>query len=260
MRLKTIITYLENKFPPYMKEEWDNVGLMVGDREQDIKKIQLSLDVTDTVIEHAINNKMDLIITHHPLIFKGINKINSDSSLGRKILKLIKNNIAVYSLHTNLDSGRDGINDYIMKLIFGFENSEILDKKDNENYGIGRVITLDKIYTGKEILELLKEKLSLKNIVTVNLAKDKEIKKIAIITGSGGSYWRKIKANNIDLFITGDIKYHEALDMREEGVSAVDIGHFESEHIFVNIIKELLDNRFDGEIKIFNDGPILNKE
>lgn len=259
MKLRAIIREIEDRYPLYLREEWDNVGLIVGDREKEIEKIQLSLDATEDTIENAIKNNVDLIITHHPLIFKEISRINSDSVLGRKILKLIKNDIAVYSLHTNLDSAKDGLNDWIVKKVFGIEESDILDKKNGE-YGIGRVVTLEESWTGEGIIEVLKDKLSLENISIVNLDLKKNIKKIGIVTGAGGSYWRKGKDSKIDLLITGDIKYHEALDMKENGMSAIDIGHFESEHIFSDIIKELLRDRFDGGVIVFNDGPILIKK
>ena len=103
MKLKDIINCLESKFPRTAAESWDNVGLMVGSRGSEIKKIQISLDATMKVVDNAVEQGADLIITHHPLIFSPVKNINSDTLLGRKLLKLIENKIAVYSLHTNLD-------------------------------------------------------------------------------------------------------------------------------------------------------------
>lgn len=131
MKLKTLVKKIENKYPLNLAYEWDNVGVLVGDFNANINKIMVSLEANEEVIDEAIKNNVDLIITHHPFIFKKINKINTDDLKGRLIHKLIKNDIALYSMHTNFDIAFDGLNDYFME-IMGFKDSKILEETKSE--------------------------------------------------------------------------------------------------------------------------------
>lgn len=255
MKLKDIMRILEENFPIKNSEEWDNIGLLVGNAENEIKKVQFSIDVTLNAIDNAINNSVDLIIAHHPIIFKAIKNIKEDNVLGKKLIKLIKNNISVYCLHTNLDSTLGGLNDYILEKL-EIKESKILDFEENNNFGIGRIYTLDKKINLEDYIEKLKEKLEIKNLRLISNDLNKEIKKIALINGSAMSYWRKAKLKNVDLFITGDITYHDALDALENNLSVIDFGHFESEHFFFEILEKKLKN-LNLEFSIYNDGPIF---
>ncbi|MGL6025143.1 MAG: Nif3-like dinuclear metal center hexameric protein [Cetobacterium sp.] len=261
MKLSKLINFLENKFPLNLAEEWDNVGLLVGRRDSEITGILLSLDLTDDVIDKAIESHLNLIITHHPLIFKPVKNINSDTLIGRKIIKLIENGIAVYSMHTNLDSSKSGLNDFLGEDILGFKDGKILERleKNDREYGIGRVYKLDETISLEKLLNTLKEKLTLDSITFVKAKKLKDIKKIALVSGSGASYWRKAKKAGAEVLITGDVKYHEAMDAREENFTIIDIGHFESEHIFSNLISDLLKKEFEISVTTFNDGPVFQK-
>ncbi|MGL4914075.1 MAG: Nif3-like dinuclear metal center hexameric protein [Romboutsia sp.] len=131
MNLKTLIKKIESKYPLNLAYDWDNVGLLVGDFNMDVKKVLVVLEANEKVIDEAIENNIDLIITHHPFIFKKINKINTSDLKGRLIHRLIKNDIGLYSMHTNFDIAFDGLNDYFMELM-GFENCKILDVTNNE--------------------------------------------------------------------------------------------------------------------------------
>lgn len=259
MILNEIIKVLEKRFPISNKEEWDNVGLMVGRRKREVKKIQLSLDVTTASLENAIKNNVDLIISHHPMIFSGVKKVNSDTILGEKILTAIENNIAIYSLHTNLDSTEGGLNDYVGEKL-NLKNGKIIDEVNNENFGIGRIYSLENKITFEEFVEKIKSIFLTNNLrVVKNQDEELYIKKIAIVNGSGSSYWRKAKKMGADLLITGDIKYHEALDSLEEGFCMIDIGHYETEHFFGDLIRKELEIFNDIEIIDFNDKPVFNK-
>lgn len=255
MITKEIIKSLEEKFPKELAEEWDNVGLLVGDNKREVKKIQLSLDATENAIDHAIKNGVDMLVTHHPMIFKGIKNIDYSTVLGRKIIKLIENKINLYTLHTNLDSAKNGLNDYILRQL-EVEESKILDENiELEENGIGRVYKLKNEILLSEYIEFLKNKLDIENVKVV-ANEDIAIKKIALVNGSGMSYWRKVKKLNVDLFITGDIGYHEALDAKENGINLLDIGHFESEKSFAKLLKKHFEN-LKIDVIIYNDGPIF---
>ncbi|MDB0441580.1 Nif3-like dinuclear metal center hexameric protein [Clostridioides difficile] len=131
MLLKSLTRKIEKKYPLSLAEDWDNVGLIVGDFDMDVKKVLVSLEANENVINEAISQNIDLIITHHPFIFGKINKINSADLKGRLIQKLIKNDIALYSMHTNFDIAFDGLNDYFME-IMEFNNSKVLDVTESE--------------------------------------------------------------------------------------------------------------------------------
>ena len=140
-----IINKMESLAPTYLKEDFDNVGLMVGDRNKIVNKVLLALDCTLKVIEEAKKEEVDLIITHHPLIFRKPSNITTDTLQGKKIIELIKNDISLYSSHTNLDSTKDGINEEIVKVL-GFSHGKLIESskvKGFEECGLGRVVYLD---------------------------------------------------------------------------------------------------------------------
>lgn len=248
-----------NEFAPTsLKESFDNVGLMVGESDKEITNILVALDCTLEVINEAIENNCNLIFTHHPLLFRKPSSITDRTLQGKKILKLIQNNIALYSAHTNLDAVEGGINDTIVEIL-GFGKGEILDrnenaKKINVNGGIGRLIALDKEITLKDILSIVKNKL---NIQDLRYAGDlnKIIRKAAIINGSGQDFFEISKSKNADLIITGDTTYHFVSDYNEEDIAIVDIGHFSSEFaplikVSNDIMKILSGNNFNGEMLV----------
>lgn len=256
LKVKDIIGNLEKKYPKANAESWDNVGLIVGKLNQEVRKVQLSLDTTDKVIENAIKNSADLIITHHPMIFKPVKTITTMDNLGRKIIKLIENNKSLYAMHTNLDSSKDGLNDYILNLL-EVENSKVIDVNEFDNeVGIGRLYTLSKEMNIDEYATFVKNSLKIKNIRIISENREKIIKKVALINGSGMSYWRKVKSLGADLFITGDIGYHDALDAKEAGINVFDIGHFESENCFVELLRKDIEG-IGIEVITFNDGPVF---
>ena len=256
LKVKDIIGNLEKKYPKVNAENWDNVGLIVGKLNQEVRKVQLSLDATDKAIENAIKNGAELIITHHPMIFKPVKTITTMDNLGRKIIKLIENNRSLYAMHTNLDSSKNGLNDYILNLL-GVENSKVIDVNEfDSEVGIGRLYTLSKEMSIDEYATFVKNSLKIKNIRIISENREKIIKKIALINGSGMSYWRKVKSLGADLFITGDIGYHDALDAKEAGINVFDIGHFESENCFVELLRKDIEG-MGIEVITFNDGPVF---
>ncbi|GAA6324699.1 Nif3-like dinuclear metal center hexameric protein [Fusobacterium ulcerans] len=256
MITKDIINFLEEKYPRSNAEEWDNVGLLVGNNKKDVKKIQLSIDATEKAVDYAAQNNVDMIVTHHPLIFKPLKSIVMSELSGRKIIKLIEKGLNLYSIHTNLDSSKDGLNDYILELL-EVKKYKIIDINANdETAGIGRMYTLEEKITILEYADFIKTKMKIKNVRVISNDLKSKVKKIALINGSGMSYWRKVKSLGADLFITGDIGYHDALDAKESGLHLIDIGHFESENCFSELLKKNLEE-IGLEVLIFNDGPVF---
>ncbi|MFX0549196.1 Nif3-like dinuclear metal center hexameric protein [Hathewaya histolytica] len=239
LTIRELIKIMEKYAPTNLKEDYDNVGLMVGDTDMEIQSILISLDCTMEVIEEAIENGCNLIISHHPLLFIKPKSITSETVKGRKIIKLIKENIALYSAHTNLDSVSGGLNDFAMELL-GFKKYSIIEKNDlRENSGIGRLVELDKEISLKEICEKVKIAYNIETLkYSGNL--DKKIRSIALINGSGSDFFYKAKSLGVECIITGDTTYHNVLDLCEEGVSVIDGGHFNTEWPAMSVVSKIL--------------------
>ena len=264
MKTRDIINILEKKFPKITAEEWDNVGLLIGDNTKDVNKVLFCLDVTEKVIEKSIKNNVDLIISHHPVIFSGFKKVTNETSHGRKLLKLMENKIAVYSIHTNADFAINGLNDFIMDK-FNLEGEKIIvnehkfedynpikNKMEHVHGGLARIKILNEKMKLEDLLEKIKDALGISYVRYVG-DKNSYVKKIGLVTGGGSSFMYDI-ADKIDVFLTGDLRYHESLDALEEGRILVDVGHLESEYLFVDMMEKEMGKFFDGEmIRHFED-------
>ena len=246
IKVNNIIKEMELLAPTYLKEDFDNVGLMVGDKNKEVKKVLLALDCTLKVIEEAKKENVELIITHHPLIFKRPSSITTDTLQGKKIIELIKNDISLYSSHTNLDSVENGLNDTIVSIL-GFDNFKILEKnKRDDKAGLGRIVSLNESIQLEDLISKIKKSLNINNLRVVK-GKDK-INKIAIIDGSGQDFIGKAVALGADCIITGDTTYHFASDYKEMEISILDVGHFASEQItFFNVMENLKEKFKDVE-------------
>ena len=246
IKVNNIINEMELLVPTYLKEDFDNVGLMVGDKNKEVKKVLLALDCTLKVIEEAKKENVELIITHHPLIFKRPSSITTDTLQGKKIIELIKNDISLYSSHTNLDSVENGLNDTIVSIL-GFDNSKILEKnKRDDKAGLGRIVSLKESIQLEDLISKIKKSLNINNLRVVK-GKDK-VNKIAIINGSGQDFIGKAVALGADCIITGDTTYHFASDYKEMEISILDVGHFASEQItFFNVMENLKEKFKDVE-------------
>lgn len=246
IKVNNIIKEMELLAPTYLKEDFDNVGLMVGDKNKEVKKVLLALDCTLKVIEEAKKENVELIITHHPLIFKRPSSITTDTLQGKKIIELIKNDISLYSSHTNLDSAENGLNDTIVSIL-GFDNFKILEKnKRDDKAGLGRIVSLNESIQLEDLISKIKKSLNINNLRVVK-GKDK-VNKIAIINGSGQDFIGKAVALGADCIITGDTTYHFASDYKEMKISILDVGHFASEQItFFNVMENLKEKFKDVE-------------
>lgn len=254
MKLSNIINIIEDIAPLNLKEDFDNVGLMVGDREKNINKILLALDCTEDVIKEAKEIGADLILTHHPLLFRKPSTITTDTLLGKKIIDLIKSDINLYSAHTNWDSVKGGLNDTLVEML-GFSKGIIMDKNQiDSDAGIGRVVDLNKEMTVLELINLIKSSLGIKNLrYAGDLAQN--IKRIAIVNGSGQDFFNYAKKLGADLIITGDTTYHFVSDYKEMGLNILDIGHFNSEWPVLIKVSEKVKEKLDSDVEF-----IISKE
>lgn len=246
-----IIHILEKQSPPEYALSWDNVGLLVGRREKEIHKILIAVDASDAVVDMAIDGHFDMIITHHPMIFGKINRVNDETALGRKILKLIEHQICCYAMHTNFDI-KGGMATEAAGLL-GLQNTEVFEETmDGE--GIGRVGFLQNAMTVTELADYVKEKFGLKSVILYGDNNNK-IEKVAISPGSGRSMIDLAAKKDVQCLITGDIGHHEGLDACELGVCVLDASHYGLEKIFMKYMYEyLLDYCTETELFIADVG------
>ncbi|MFA1820433.1 Nif3-like dinuclear metal center hexameric protein [Virgibacillus oceani] len=335
---------MEKLAPNTFAYDWDNVGLQIGSYNQDVKRVMVTLDVLESVVDEAIDQDVELIISHHPLLFQSMKQIDTDTPKGRMLQKLIQHNITVYSSHTNLDIAYGGVNDILCEKI-GIENTKnlvqtkkeklykvviyvpeshrkdvmnainntgaghignyshctfqtkgqgtfkplegtspyigkqgelefvdevkiesiaeegILNKvvksmvdahpyeevaydifpmaNEGQDYGLGRIGTLQKKINVKDLCNHMKEVLKLKSVrVTGDL--DKEVKRIAVLGGSGEKYWSRAKQKGADVYITGDMTFHAAQEAWQHGLVVIDPGHY-SEYVMKSAVKRYLD-------------------
>ena len=219
MRLKKILEWLEELSPVTYAEEWDNVGLLVGDDEQEIKRIVIALDASDSVIKQAVELQADLVLTHHPMIFKPVKQINNHSMIGRRILALASNRIAYYAMHTNFDI-KGGMAELAAEKLELTETVplDVTTVIDGQPEGIGR--------TG-----LLKEAVEIRL-----LAEKVKVRKVAVCPGSGKSEIENALKQKADILITGDIGHHEGIDAVDMGLVIMDATHYGLEHIFIEFM------------------------
>lgn len=237
MQVKEIAAIIEKAFPLNDAEEWDNVGLLLGRREKEVKKVLLTLDVTPFVADEALENGADMIVSHHPILFSPVGRITDETAEGAMLLKLINNDIAVYAAHTNLDKGIGGINDCLSEL-FGLKDKEVVEKSDTDGVGLGRIGTLPESMTARELAHLVKDKLS--TPVRLSGNGDKIIKMIAIGSGASDDIIPKAAEMGADAVITGDCKYHRNQGYTELGVAVIDAGHYPTEICSIGIFGKLL--------------------
>lgn len=242
LNLGQIGRLIEEICPLSLMEDWDNSGYQIKLKENNIKNILVALDITKEVIEEAITNDVDIIITHHPLFFSSVKKIDYETQKGNYIISLIKNNISLYALHTNFDKLDGGNNDYLGELL---ELKNITYFKEDDSH-ICRKGNLDKEITIFELLDRISKNLNIsKKSIRFCGVPSKKVKTIGWCTGAGSSFLDEAYREGIDLFITGDLTYHKALDFKEQGLNILDIGHYGSENIFIENFSKLLRLKLD---------------
>jgi dinuclear metal center YbgI/SA1388 family protein len=245
LKVSDINNIMESYAPSCLKESYDNVGLMVGDLDSQITSIMVALDCTLEVIKEAVEKNCNLILSHHPLLFIKPSSITMETLQGRKIIELVKNDINVYSSHTNLDIASEGLNDILTKLL-GFKHWTIIETTEQnskgEAQGIGRLVSLDRSITLEQLCERVKVSLEIKEIRFAGQEK-MQINKIAIINGSGEDYFKAAFECGADCIITGDTSYHYVSDYMEMGIGIIDAGHFETEWPSMKVVADVLRNK-----------------
>ncbi len=215
--------------PTSLSCEWDRDGLeSCPEPEREVGKVLISLDITNEVIDEAIENGVDVIISHHPIFFGGLGNMNALTFDGARAVKLAKNNIATMSFHTRLDALRDGVNDTLARRI-GLADIEVIGDD-----GIGRIGNLREEMNAVEYARFVKDALSYgegEREASVSLSPaGRQVKRVALVGGGGGDFIRMAAENGADTYVTGDMKYHELLSAGDFKVNLITAGHFFTEY------------------------------
>lgn len=241
MRCSEICALLEQEYSPEYACDWDNVGLLAGRREKEVKRILLALDATDEVVRMAVEQKADMLITHHPMIFSPIKRVTDEDMNGRRLISLIQNDICYYAMHTNYDTR--GMADLAARLLNLQECTVLEEIKDGE--GIGRVGVLPKKMTLLECARLVKEAYDIPNVKIFGPL-DRMVYGAAICPGAGKSTMKEVQKFGCDVYITGDIDHHTGIDAVDQGLCIIDAGHYGIEHIFMQDVKAYLEKVLTG--------------
>jgi dinuclear metal center YbgI/SA1388 family protein len=239
MKVRDIVAAIEEFAPLGIQEKWDNSGLCIGSPEDEVKSVLLGLDCTPELVDEAVACGADMIVTHHPLIFSGLKKISPDDLVGAAVIKAVKAGISIYAAHTSADKVIAGVSG-AMAARLGLGNVTILDE-DGDGTGLGVVGDLPEAVTAAEAVKLVKERFSLKAMRASRPVEGK-ISRVAMCGGSGGSLIAAAQAAGAQLYISGDISYHNFFT--KEGFMIMDIGHYESEIEIVDILFSLLRKKF----------------
>lgn len=245
MKANDIVKIIEDFCPASLAYPWDNVGLLCGDGNKEVKKIFVTLDADIKTVGEAVKKGADMIVSHHPILFSGIKKIDYTSPEGQMIKLLIQNDIPLFAAHTNMDTAKNGINDRLAKM-FKLKNVRILEQHtDNETAGLGRYGDLEKSITFGEFINVCKSILN--TPVRVSGDFNTEIKTAAVASGSCSEVIPIAKEKGADVIITGDMKYHDMINMTETGICIIDAGHYPTEICVMDIFEDILKNT-DTEI------------
>ncbi len=246
--------YMNEKIPRELSCAWDNDGLMCcPDGNREVKKVLFCMDVTPEAIDFAIDNEYDLIVSHHPLIFKGVKSVSGDFGIPSRIIKLIKNDVSVMSFHTRFDAVDGGVNDTLAEI---FELSNI-EKVVCDGIEMMRVGDLKCEMSIEDFVNLVKEKLGCEHL---NFACNSgRVYRLAVLGGGGGSYIKDAYFAGADTYLSGEIGYHNLTDCKDNHVNLVEAGHYYTENpALKNLAKFVLDA--DQSIECgFYESNIINQ-
>jgi len=246
-KCKEIMQAIEAIAPPELAESWDNIGLLVGDSERTVERAFICLDVTQNAVNEAVEFGANLIIAHHPLIFAPQKRVIEQNITGKIISMLIKNDISVFAAHTNFDSAPNGLADILankleLKNSRPFTTDECLDELGNPTDKFGRVSRCEST-TLAEFAKFVKERL---NVAAIKYAGDsnRKIETVATCPGGGADMLYPAFRAGADVLVTADVKHHIAQLASELGIAVIDAGHFETEVLMCDFMKEFLNKNF----------------
>ncbi len=254
MKCREVVEILETLAPERMACDWDNPGLLAGRMDKEVKKILLTIDADDSAVEAAVSMGADMIVSHHPLIFRPVKRVTDQDFIGRRLLSMIQADMSYFAMHTNLDAAPGCVSDLAAGRL-GLETRAplaLLGEEEGTPYGIGKTGVLKEPVTGKEFAGQIKKEFGLP-FVTVygNQLWEKEpVRKAAVCPGAGGSTIRAALAVGAQALVTGDIGHHDGIDAAAQGMMIIDAGHYGLAYIFMDHVEKYLRERLGDHIDV----------
>lgn len=236
MKVKDIVRVIERTAPLKLQDEWDNSGLQVGFLDSEVDKVLVCLDVTEAVVEEAAKRGCQMIVSHHPLIFKALKEVSDSTYQQRCVVRALACGIAVYSAHTSLDNAPGGVNHKIAELI-GLKNLRWLEPKEGEDAGSGLVGMLPEPERDSDFLQRIKKTFGVE-CLRHSECNGREIKTVALCGGSGAFLMRNAVRQDADCFVTGEFHYHDYFE--NDGMLLAELGHYQSEQFTIDLLCGLL--------------------
>lgn len=242
---------LKTYISPRYAEPWDNVGWMIQPPDAPLEGLLICVDVSEAVLRTARERNLNLILSHHPLIFESLDRLVDEDPAHRLIMDAIRHDVGVYSVHTNADSMPGGLNDLFAGRL-GLLDTVPLDPLDEEpDAGLGRVGRLESPRTLGDIEEQLADELDLQYRQTLG-EPDRSIRRVAVCTGSGADFINEDLAGAADLYVTGDVGHHRAMKARQLGLSLITLDHYEMETVFLTFAETMWREQFGDQVPVVN--------
>lgn len=256
---EVLLNALRTIAPRELEEDWDNGGYQINMGNTEVKRILISLEITGEVIEEAVKRGADFIVTHHPLFFHKLDVIDAKTMVGGQAIELIRHGITLYSAHTCFDSAFGGNNDYLANLLDlqKIRKLKVWTPRGDQEL-MGRMGEFREPCTLREAADLVERVLRLKEHVRLVGNPGKSVKRVALCTGAGGDAIEALSQGGCDLYITGDVKHHQAQMAKEMGLALIDAGHYGTESIFVENFSNQLRKITEGQVEILESNIIVN--
>lgn len=257
MKCSEIIDILKGLAPEECACDWDNPGLLAGRSGKEIEKIYIALDATDQVVEAAIRAGAHMLLTHHPLVFKPIKKVNDQDFITTRLIRLIQADISYYAMHTNFDAAPGCMADLAAGKLGLLEArplefmGELETDRGTLPYGIGKTGVLPWAMTVRQLAGIVKERFGLPfALIYGQELLDTQVLKVSVCPGAGGSEMEAAIALGSQVMVTGDISHHQGIDAAARGMAVIDAGHYGLEHIFISFMEGYLKERLGREIEV----------
>ena len=252
VKCRDVMEVMERMAPKRLAEAWDNPGLLVGSPEDEVRRIFVCLDVREQMVERAQREGFQMIVAHHPVIFRGLKKLRTDLPDGRLLGALLRANIAVFAAHTNLDCAEGGVNDVLAARIGLVPETVAPLGAETLSESLGRVGKLSRSMDAREFALQVKKRLGAATVRFVS-GGNHPVEKIGLCSGSGAEFIERAAFLGCDAFVTGDVRYHDAQRAAALGIHVIDAGHFATEQPVVEIVAMRLTEEFSGEVEIVAD-------
>lgn len=240
MTVREVAAAIEEFAPLGLQESYDNAGLIVGRYDDQVHKALLAVDVTEEVLQEAIELGCDMVITHHPIVFHPLKRFNSSSYVERCVEEAIRRGIVLYAAHTNLDSTPNGMSWRVGQML-GVENMVVMQATNAEGAGFGVVGELPAAEQSEEFMQRVMQTFGVKALRHSAIVKP-AVRRVAICTGAGASLIDEARRSQADIYLTADLKYNDFM-RGENAIILADMGHFESEYCAIQILFDILSKK-----------------